>query len=112
MLLHLTGGYFNKERKKQKASSPEVFYDMDTGTIRTEQRLDPINDMILARLDKLSLELKSTLKSDDINALATKEDINRLTDKIDAQGSRITELETESKLHRTDITLLQSISTN
>ena len=93
--------------KKQKAGSPEVFYDMDTGIVRTEQRLDPVNDMILSRLDRLSADLKTTVKSDEIKNLATKEDFVKLSDRLNVQEARLKVLEEEGQQHHSDILLLQ-----
>ena len=71
-----------QNEEKQKSGSPEVFYDMDAGVVRTEQRIAPINDMIISRLYKLSLELKFTVKSHELGALATKVDLEKLVDTI------------------------------
>ena len=110
-LEHLTSPYkgINQQgEKKQKGGSPEVYYDMDAGVVRTEQRIDPVNDMILARLDRLSIELKSTVKSSELSILATKEDLEKLSDRLNRQDTRITELEASSRQYQTDINLLQS----
>ena len=110
-LEHLTSPYkgINPQgEKKQKSGSPEVYYDMDAGIVRTEQRIDPVNDMILARLDRLSIELKSTVKSSEISILATKEDLEKLSDRLNTQDVRITELESASRQYQTDINLLQA----
>ena len=109
-LEHATSPYRGNNQpgeKKQKSGSPEVYYDMDTGIVRTEQRLDPVNEMILARLDRLSIELKSTVKSSEISSLATKEDLVELSNRIKIQDVKISELERASSQHQTDINLLQ-----
>ena len=109
-LEHITSPYrggIQQGEKKQKGGSPEVFYDMDTGIVRTEQRLDPVNDMILARLDRLSIELKATVKSSEIDGLATKDDLERMTDRLNVQDTEISELENASRQYQTDINLLQ-----
>ena len=100
-------GINQQGEKKQKGGSPEVYDDMDAGIVRTEQRIDPVNDMIIARLDRLSMELKSTVKSSEISVLATKEDLEKLSDSLNTQDVRISELESASSQYRTDITLLQ-----
>ena len=87
----LTSAYkgINQQReKKQKGGSPEVYYDMDAGIVQTEQCIDPVNDMIIARLDRLSKELKSTVKSSEISVLATKEDLEKLSDSLSTEDIR------------------------
>ena len=76
--------------------------------VRTEQRLDPVNDMILTRLEKISIELKSTVKSEDINNLSTKDDLKVITDRIDAHEVRLNELANVSTKQQADINLLNA----
>ena len=80
---------------------------MDSGRLRTEQRLDPVNNMILARLDRLSLELKSTVKSDQIKELVTKEDLKDLTDRMNTHEARIVSIEQEHLKQRSELEALR-----
>ena len=100
-------GINQQGEKKLKGGSPEIYYDMDAGIVRTEQRIDPVNDMVIARLDRLSIELKSTVKSSEISVLAMKEDLENLSDSLNTQDVRISELESASRQYQTNITLLQ-----
>ena len=100
-------GLYQQGEKKQRNASPDVFYDLDTGSLRTEQRLDPVNNMILSRLDGLSNQLKSTVKSDEIKELATKEDLKVLSERISAQESRLDEVVQDNLKQKSEIEALR-----
>ena len=78
------------------ANTVGVFYDMDSGDTRVDKRQDPIT-AILNRLDSISADLSTTVKSADIVDMARKGDIKVIQDRLDNQEAEILGIKSQMK---------------
>ena len=87
--------YGQVDNRPRNANNYGLYYDMDTGDVNSEKRVDPVSSAILKRLDTISLELSTTVKSNEIAGMVKKEDLKFIQDKLEAQAVEISELKSE-----------------
>ena len=87
------------DNRTRNMNNHGLYYDMDTGVVRAEKQPDTVSAAILARLDNISLELSTTVKSNDIVGMVKKDDLKFIQDKLEAQSVEITELRSELVSH-------------
>ena len=76
--------------KRSRATSPTVFYNMDTQALQPQQL--PAENNILNAINSLRMDVSKTVTSNDIKSLATKEDVKLVHDRLEMYSKEVSNL--------------------